>query len=465
MMASLFWVGSIFADNIAEPEVSEVVGAAAVDAASETPALNAPNEAEATQAQSSEQKWLSVEIGIIGVASNSILEDAMKMVGQGKFTGLLIKLDTPGGSLDSTRSMVKQIINATFPVIVWVGPKGARAASAGAFITLAGHVAVMAEGTNIGAAHPVSVDGSDASKADSTKKVINDTVAFIESIAKARGRSEEMARSFVVASTSITAEEALEHKVIDLISSSEEDIFAKLVGRKVPISSSIDFTFDAAKVEITEYKKTLKQRFLEILSNPNLFYLFFVAGIIGLGFELTHPGSIFPGVLGGICMILALMATSVLPINFAAMALVLVGIAFMVGEAFLPSFGVLGIGGFVAFVIGSFLLVDFDATQNLRIAWYVIAPVAVLMFAMSLFIGYLLVRSFKSKVQIGEGMLNGEDAEVVADFVTSDGQVRVKGEIWRATLVSTGEDSSLPKRGETLMVKETQGLKLLVTRK
>jgi membrane-bound serine protease (ClpP class) len=285
--------------------------------------------------------WLEVEIGIIGTASADILETALREVKDNNYAGLIIVLDTPGGALEATRTMVKEILAAPFPVIVWVGPSGAHAGSAGSFITLAGHFATMAPGTNIGAAHPVQGMGQDLEQgSDMRAKVENDTIAFMESIAKLRGRNVEMARSFVATSISITAEEALENKVIDLVAGDLTQVLKAADGRTVTVGEQKTVQLKTAEAQRVQYEKSIRQKFLEILSNPNLFYLLFIAGLLGIGFELTHPGTLVPGVIGAISLILALISSAVLPVNFGAMLLIVASVAFMVAEVFLPSFGI-----------------------------------------------------------------------------------------------------------------------------
>lgn len=402
--------------------------------------------------------FLTVEIGIVGTASAEILEDALDQVEEEKMDGLIIILDTPGGALDATRTMVKSIMAADFPVVVWVGPGGARAGSAGSFITISGHIAAMAPGTNIGAAAPVSSSGQDIQESDIKKKVENDTVAFMESIATARGRNKEMAVSFVVNSLSITAEEALEHKVVDLISEDIEGLLSDIHGREVKVQGGETRTIDSEGAKTVAYVKSTKQEFLEILSNPNLFYLLFIAGLIGIGFELTHPGVLVPGVLGGICMVLALIATSVLPVSFGAMILVLVGIGFVIAEAFVPSFGILGIGGIVAFVIGSFLLVDPGNEQGLAVSWSMIASVTLVVSIFGVLVFYLVVKSDRSRIASGSESMIGDLAVVKESFLKGTGRVTFQGEDWRAKSVD-GRDYGL---GVEVKIVKRKGLELLV---
>ena len=402
--------------------------------------------------------WLEVELGIVGIASEGILESAIEQVRSEEYGGLLIVLDTPGGALEATRGMVKAMMGAPFPVVVWVGPGGARAGSAGAFITIAAHIAAMAPGTNIGAAHPVQASGKDIEKGDIAKKVENDTAAFMESIARTRGRNPEMAVSFVVNSLSVTASEALENKIIDLMATDKTGLMNQIHGRTVKLSDGRSLTVETKEAALIPYEKSLQERFLEILSNPNLFYLLFIAGILGIGFELTHPGAIVPGVVGAIALILALIATSVLPVSFGAMLLIVAALGFMIAEMFIPSFGILGIGGFVAFVIGSFLLVDPGNEQGLRISVWSILPGAVLIGGFGIWVAWAVVRLERSQVSSGAEAMVGQRGEAMEDFSAGRGRVRFTGENWRARSV----DGSNPVAGEPVVIEKIKGLELLV---
>lgn len=403
--------------------------------------------------------WLKVDIGIIGVASFNILESTLQDAVKNKYQGIIIQLDTPGGALEATRQMVKMIMSSPVPIIVWVGPRGSRAASAGAFITLASHIAAMASGTNIGAAHPVQITGNNDSQNPMSQKIENDTVAFMESIAKSTNRNVEMAVSFVKVSTSITAEEALQHNVIDIIADDISELLKKINGREITMSDNKKILLNTQNFQVIEFEKNIKQQFLEILSNPNLFYLLFLAGIIGLGFELTHPGTIFPGVLGSISLILALISMSVLPINFGAILLVLVGIGLLVVEMFLPSFGILGIGGFVAFALGSFLLIDSRTELGLTISWYVIVPTIIFTSLLFIFIGYLIAKSYRLKITSGQENFKGLRGVVLEDFNGSSGKVLIRGEIWSAICIDVG---CVLKKNDQVVVEKVEGLVLYI---
>ena len=402
--------------------------------------------------------WLELSVGIISTATVEMLARAVEIVTTENYQGLLIKLDTPGGALEATRKIVQQMLAAPFPIVVWVGPGGAHAGSAGAFVTLAATVAAMAPGTNIGAAHPVQASGKDVDTSEKVgEKIINDTVAFIESIAEVRQRNVEMARSFVITSMSITAEEALEHKVIDMLASSRDQLLEALHGREVT-QQDRPLQIVSAKARVVPYQPSLRQEALELLGNPNLFYLLFLAGLIGLGFELTHPGALFPGIFGAICLLLALISTAVLPVSFGAAALIVFGFVLLIAEVFVPSFGILGIGGVAAFLVGSVFLVDPDNAHGLRVSWYTIAPGAIFICVVALTIGYLIAKSLKAKARSGAETIIGAQGTALQDFHSDGkGQIRVLGEVWAAT-----SSDPHPAAGDQVEVVAMQGLQLTV---
>ena len=313
-----------------------------------------------------QKKWLLVDLGIVGAASYEVLVRADQQMNEKLFQGLILRIDSPGGTLGATRKMTKLILNAKYPVLSYVGPSGAHAASAASFIALAAHKASMAPGTSIGAATPVEATGKDIeSKGDLKKKIQNDTAALMRSIAQKRSRNEEVMVSFVVDAVSLTAEEALKKAVIDSVDNSPEDLLKRYAGQSIEISGA-DFTVE--KTDVVVFEKLFKEKVLEFLSDPNIFYLLFMAGVIGLGFELTHPGVLVPGVLGGISLILALISSQALPVNVGALALIVVAMLLMVAEAFVPSFGILGIGGVVGFVLGSVFLIDDAESLGLSVS-------------------------------------------------------------------------------------------------
>lgn len=385
-----------------------------------------------SDAPGGQSRWLLLEVKMIGVASAEALHLALEQTLTANYEGLLIQLDTPGGSLEATREMVQSIMGAKKPVCLWVGPAGARAGSAGAFLTLAALQSAMAPGTNIGAAHPIQASGDDLQPGAAGEKVLHDTAAFIESIARARGRNTDLARSFVTESVSISAEEAVSNKIVDFIAKDPQEFLSLLNDRTLTLDDGTTHTLATTGAEVVVFDKSFRLQVLEILSNPNLFYHLFLAGLMGLGYELTHPGLLIPGVIGAICLLLAFIATSVLPISWGAAALVLLGIAMLVAEVFVPSFGILGIGGLVAFVLGSIFLVDPANTEGLRISLGAILPGTIFIAGTSLWIAYLILQSRRSRSIAGQSALIGGLAEVMEDFRDGRGTVRIAGEIWKA---------------------------------
>lgn len=409
-------------------------------------------------AQSTPPQWLELRLGMIGAASADVLKSALNEVEKHNMAGLMILLDTPGGSLESTRTMVQDILNAPVPIVVWVGPDGAHAGSAGTFITLAASVAAMAPSTQIGAAHPIAGDGRNIDDSSDLKtKIENDTVAFIQSIADARGRNRSMAASFVVNSLAVSAQEALDNKVIDVIAPDPRTLLQGIHGRAVKVGKDMR-TLDTQTAQLVPFEKNFRHQLLEILGNPDLFYLLFIIGLLGLAFEFTHPGAIAPGVIGAISLLLALIASSVLPVSFGAMLLVIASVVFMVAEIFLPSFGALGIGGLVGFITGSILLIDDKTDPSLRISHWLIIPAAMLLVLFMLSLAWLVLRNMKRKAKTGIETLLGVEVEAVEYFIDGHGRVRIFGEYWNATEV----DHQTVKPGDRLQVQEIEGLNLLL---
>ncbi len=283
---------------------------------------------------------------------------------------LVLQLDTPGGLERSMRSIVQTILNAEVPVIVYVGPTGARAASAGVFLTIAGHVAAMAPATNIGAAHPVAVGGQ--MDKEMAKKVENDAAAFARSIASERNRNVEWAEKAVRSSVSATEREAVKLKIVDLVADNVPDLLAKVDGRTVKTTKGV-VTLRTRDAPVKRIEVRFRDRFLALITDPNVAYVLMMVGMLGLFFELSNPGVILPGIIGGISIILAFFAFQSLPINWAGLLLILFGVALLIAEIKVVSHGVLTIGAVVAMVLGSLMLYDAPET-GLRISWYVIIP-------------------------------------------------------------------------------------------
>src|SRR5512139_301386 len=295
---------------------------------------------------------------------------------------LIIQMDTPGGLDLSMRDIIKEMMNADIPIVVYVAPSGARAASAGVFITLASDIAAMAPGTNIGAAHPVAVGGG---KMDRTmaEKVVNDAVAYIESIAEKKGRNVKWAAKAVRESVSITETDALKIKIIDLIAKDVDDLLAKIDGKIVEKSRrTIKLATKGLKTNLVEMG--FRERFLATLSNPNIAYILMMIGLVGLYFELSNPGAIFPGVIGGICLILAFFAFRTLPVNYAGVLLILLGVFLFIAEIKVASYGLLSVGGIISLALGSIMLFE-SPLPYLRASLAVILPTVVVTAAFFIF--------------------------------------------------------------------------------
>jgi membrane-bound serine protease (ClpP class) len=407
-----------------------------------------------TPESSSPHVDLIVIDGSINPAVDDFIRESIARAKANRARALIIQLDTPGGLLSSTRTIVKEILGAPVPIMVYVAPSGSGAGSAGVFITMSAHIAAMAPGTNIGAAHPVAGGGQEI-KGVMGEKIENFTASFSETIARQRGRNAEWAIQAVRKSVSITEKEALKLNVIDIVARDIDDLLRQAEGRKVDLDGR-PHTLSVKDAKVIRHEMNLKQRIINIIADPNIAYLLLMAGILGLYMEFSHPGVIFPGVAGAICLILALISLQVLPFNYAGLVLIMLGVALLIGEAFIPSFGVLGIGGVISLALGSFLLFD---TQNSGVGVdrsIIFATVATLS-SFVLAISYLVYRSQRSRPTLGlEGML-GEIGDVRAKLNPA-GKVFVHGEHWNAE--AEGEIDV----GEKVEVVGYQGLNLKVRR-
>lgn len=365
--------------------------------------------------------------GSINPAVDDFLRESIGRARTNGARALIIQMDTPGGLLTSTRTIVKDLLGAPVPVMVYVAPGGAGAGSAGVFITMAAHIAAMAPGTNIGAAHPVAGGGQEV-KGVMGEKIENFTASFAESIAQKRGRNTEWAIQAVRKSVAITETEALKINVIDIIAKDLGDLLKQAHGRKVDLDGRIE-VLDLKDVRIDRYEMNLRQKLLNAIADPNIAYLLMMAGLLGLYMEFSNPGTIFPGVAGAICLILALTAFQVLPINYAGLGLIILGIALLVAEAFAPSFGVLGIGGILSLALGSFFL--FDAETDLMVDRTIIFTAVGTLGTFMLAVSYLVVRSQQSKPTMGMEGLIGEIGEVRSKLGPA-GKIFVHGEYWNA---------------------------------
>ncbi len=367
--------------------------------------------------------------GGINPAVNDYIRESIQRAHEGNARALIIQLDTPGGLLSSTRSIVKEMLSAPLPVIVYVAPSGAGAGSAGVFITMAANVAAMAPGTNIGAAHPVAGGGEEV-KGVMGEKIENFTASFSETIAQRRGRNTEFAIQAVRRSISITDKEALDKRVIDLIALDVGDLLKQASGREVDVAG-VRRTLDFDGVSVLRFEMGLKHKVLNILAHPNVAYLLMMAGILGLYMEFSNPGALFPGVAGGIALLLALASFQVLPINYAGLLLMVLGLCLLVAEAFLPSFGLLGISGVVSLGLGSLLLFDVEGSDLSVDGSIIVAAVGTLS-AFVLAVTFLVVKSQRRRATLGYEGLVGEVGEV-RDRLDPGGRVFVHGEIWNAS--------------------------------
>jgi membrane-bound serine protease (ClpP class) len=342
---------------------------------------------------------------------------------------LVIQLDTPGGLERSMRSIVQRMMNADVPVVVYVAPTGARAASAGVFITMAAHVAAMAPATNIGAASPVALGGG----ADKTmlKKVENDAAAFIRTVAVERGRNADWAEKAVRQAVSITEREAVKLKVVDLIADSLPDLLDKLDGRVVKLpKATVTLATKGAPVRPIEIG--FRDRVLNVITDPNVAYILMMLGMLGLFFELSNPGVVLPGVIGGISLILAFFAFQSLPINYAGVLLILFGIVLLIAEIKIVSHGVLALGGIVSMALGSLML--FDAPElGFRVSWWAIVPMVGLTSGLFLFVVAAGVRALSGRQLLGPSGLVGT-LGVARERLAPEGHVLVHGELWRAVV-------------------------------
>lgn len=409
--------------------------------------------------------------GPIGPATSLYYESASTRAAELKASLIILRIDTPGGLDQAMRDIIKRILSSEIPVIAYVTPSGARAASAGTYILYASHVAAMSPSTNLGAATPVPVmggspeppaspedgkkTGKPAEKASGDdamkKKMVNDAVAYIRSLAEQRGRNADWAERAVRDGASLSAEEARKQRVVEIIATDISDLLRQLDGRQVTLQGA-QVTMQTKGMQIEAVAPDWREKLLGVLTNPAVAYILMLIGIYGLLLEGYNPGGILPGVIGGICLLLALYAFQILPINYVGLGLMALGICLIIAETLLPSFGVLGMGGIAAFVMGSIMLLDTDV-PGYDIPLGIIAAVATAGGLLVLVTLSLLLRARRKPVVSGhEGML-GAEAEALEDF-DAEGWVRVHGETWSA-------QSPRPvRKGERLRVKTQTGLRL-----
>jgi membrane-bound serine protease (ClpP class) len=386
--------------------------------------------------------------GAIGVATTRQLARAIEYAHANKGAALVVRLDTPGGLVSSTRDLIKDIVASPVPIIVYVAPSGARAASAGTFIVYAAHLAAMAPGTNLGAATPIEIGGvpgvpqpqrpggekeqqRQPTETAAERKAVNDVVALLRSLAQLRGRDVDFAEKAVREAATLTADEALKQRVIDIEATSLADLMTKADGRTVNVAGA-DVTLKTRSAKTVVIEPDWRTKALSVISNPNVAFLLLMLGFYGIVLEFWHPGTFAPGVIGGISLILALIALTALPVHYGALSLLALGLALMIGEAFTPGVGALGIGGIVAFIIGAIFLfegpgADIDIAVSLPLIFGVTATTAVLIFGI---VG-AAIRARKRAPATGAEEMIGSRGEVV-EWTDTRGHVRVHGEIWSA---------------------------------
>ena len=386
--------------------------------------------------------------GVINPGTAQFVTRGLKKAETGNHRLVIIRLDTPGGLDSSMRNIVKSILNASMPIVVYVAPRGARAASAGVMITIAAHVAAMAPQTNIGAAHPVSADGKEISKTMS-EKVVNDMVAYARSIAKERGRNEDWVEKAIRESVSITADVAVKNKVVDLVARDIDDLLSLLDGREVVLDKG-KIKLGTKGVKLVFFTPGWRDRVLRTISNPNIAYILMMIGLAGLYFELAHPGAILPGVIGAMSLILAFFAFQTLPVNYAGLLLIALAIIFFIAEIKVSSYGLLSLAGLISLTLGSVMLFE-----NIRVSLKLMMPTIVLIGGFFVAIAFLAFRAYRRKPTSGMEGLIGEIG-IVEERVDPVGLIFAHGEYWKAT---SGE---VAEQGEKVRIIGSRGLELIV---
>ncbi|MFA4838551.1 MAG: nodulation protein NfeD [Candidatus Neomarinimicrobiota bacterium] len=394
--------------------------------------------------------------GVINPVAASYIHDNILQAEEDSAECLIIKMDTPGGLMTSMRDIIKDILNSKVPVVIYVSPRGAQAASAGVFITASAHFAAMSPGTNIGAAHPVTMGGGGfgGEKPDSIgtetmmEKVTNDAVAFIRSIAEQRGRNADWLEQSVRKSVSITETEAVQKHVVDLVAKDLDELLEWLDGKTVKLAAG-EKTIHTKSAEIVVRPLGIARKILDIISDPTVAYLLLMLGFYGIYFEFANPGAIFPGMLGGIFLILAFFSFQVLPINYAGLALIVVGIVLFILEVKIVSFGLLTIGGIVAMTLGSMMLIDVNQAPDIlrAISLKVILPIVLFTAAFVILAFSMTLKAHRRKPVTGLEGLIGEIGQAITD-INKTGTVQVHGEYWQAR-----SDTVLTKGSEVVVLK------------
>ena len=404
--------------------------------------------------------------GAISVAAARQLSRVLEQATKESATAVVIRLDTPGGLVSATRDIIRDMIAAPVPIIIYVAPSGARAASAGTFIVYASHLAAMAPGTNLGAATPIQMGGlpgapqqKDEKKSSepttAERKAINDTVAWLRSLAQLRGRDLDFADKAVREAATLTADEARKQGVVEIVAGSVNDLLAQADGRKVMVGGE-ERTLATREATVVVVEPDWRTKLLSVIANPNIAFILLLVGVYGLLFEFWSPGALVPGVLGGISLLLALVALSVLPVQYGALALLLLGIAMMTGEAFTPGIGILGLGGLVAFLVGSFFLFEPEgSTVDFGVSIPIIIGAAITSAGLTFVVIAAAMKARRRTAVTGaEEMIDSRGT--VVDWQTGRGNIRIHGEIWSAR-----SDKEL-KSGDSVRVTRREGLTLII---
>jgi membrane-bound serine protease (ClpP class) len=425
-----------------------------------------------SQARTSGEVMLVDVKGAIGVGTTYQLDNALKVARQQDAALIIIRLDTPGGLVSATRDIIQHILASPVPVAVWVAPSGARAASAGTYIAYAAHISAMAPGTHLGAATPIQLgapglpspnpspkpEGPGKSRGEGgamERKIVNDAVSYLKTLAQLRGRNVEWAEKAVRDAATLTADEAVKDRVVDIKAANLGELLAKIDGRSVT-AAGVEQRLAVRNAIVTPLEADWKARLISTITDPNIAFILLMIGVYGILFEFWSPGLNGPGIVGGISLIIALMALSALPVSYAGLALLVLGVALMVAEAFAPGFGILGLGGVVAFALGSAFLFDPSGSDiDFGVAWPVILA-AVLTSAL-LLVGVLgfLMRVRRRKVVTGSEELIGLEGQVVS-WDGKEGRIHIHGETW----AGRADQSLAP--GSKVSVHARQGLTLIV---
>ena len=404
--------------------------------------------------QDSNVVYLLTFDGVVNPVAADMIHEAIQEADAANSQCLIIEMDTPGGLMKSMQVIVKDILSSPVPVVVYIAPSGSKAGSAGVFITYAANIAAMAPGTNIGAAHPVNFGGGGDTSKTMMEKITNDAVAFIRSIAEKRHRNADWAEQAVRESASIPASEALKLGVVNVIEPSVDSLLIWLNGREVEVLNGKK-TLNTSDARIVNVEISWRYKLLNVISDPNIAYILLLIGMMGIFFELQNPGSILPGVVGGISLILAFYALHTLPVNYAGVLLILLALILFIAEVKVPSYGLLTVGGVISMVLGSIMLFK-GSMPFFQISWKVIAFATIVTALFFLFVIGLGIRAQRRKPVTGNEGLLGEVGKAVDDFIKGSGQVSVHGEIWEAT------SSDKIKKGDEVTVLTVKNLKITV---